>query len=122
LEDKLKLLLGKEYSFEFPKRFKLYENFGKGIFKFKFQCRGEKEIPKPNFSKISTVELKSSLKDIQNDEKKMQEYTAIAKELQNRGVSDDEIESIINFKKLTGLDGITNYTFPKKISPNPDNI
>jgi len=100
LEEKLKLHLGKEYSLEFPEGFKLYENIGKGTFKFKFQCRGGKENPKLDFSEFSTEKLKESLKNIQNDEKKMQEDVATVKELRNRGVSDDEIESIINFEKL----------------------
>ena len=122
VEEKLKRHLDKEYTLSFPEGFKLYDNIKKGVFKFKFQSLGGKDSPKLDLSESSIQELKESLKNIHNDEEKMKEYVAIAKELEGRGVSAEEIESIINFKKLTGLDGKIDHTPPKKTPPNPDNL
>jgi len=52
----------------------------------------------------------------------MQEYIVRVEELRIRNVSGNEIESIINFEKITGLDGNINHTPSEEIPQNPDNI
>ena len=105
VEDKVKTLLTKEFGIKFPDGFKLYSPLGNGEFKLKFKSKQYEESSQENFANYSTDQLKKELK-LRSESGHPTDLIEITNELQKRGVSDSELESIIQFDSMAGLDRI----------------
>ena len=105
VEDKVKTLLTKEFGIKFPDGFKLYSPLGNGEFKLKFKSKQYEESSQENFANYSTDQLKKELK-LRSESGHPTDIIEITNELQKRGVSDSELESIIQFDSMAGLDRI----------------
>ena len=105
VEDKVKALLTKEFGIEFPAGFKLYSSLGGGEFEFKFKSKQYEEFPQENFANYSIDRLKQELK-LRYGSGRPIDVIAIANELKEQGVSDSELQSIIQLDSIAGLDQI----------------
>ena len=106
VEDKVKALLTKEFKIKFPAGFKLYSSLGGGEFEFKFKSKQYEEFPQENFANYSIDRLKQELKLLRSESGRPIDLVEITNELQKRGVSESELESIIQFDSMAGLDQI----------------
>jgi hypothetical protein len=104
VEDKVKVLLTKEFEIKFPVGFKLYSPLGGGEFEFKFKSKNYHETIQNDFEKYTDKQLKMELRERSRLGGRVEDYFDVFTELQKRGVSDSELESIIQFDSLANLD------------------
>ncbi len=105
IEDKLKALLEKEFGICLQQGFKLYTKTDNGTFKFKFKSKDNQETSQIDFKSYLTEQLKLELKK-RSESGHPEDLVEITNELQNRGVADSELENIIQFDSLAGLNRI----------------
>ena len=104
IEGKLKDLLTKKFKIKFPVGFKLYSPLGGGEFEFKFKSKNHHETIQNNFDKYTTEQLKIELRERSRLGGRPEDCIDVFKELQERGISNSELESIIQFDNLATLD------------------
>jgi len=104
INNKIRHFLEKEFGVDLGKGFKLYKNVperGNGEYRFNFQTKMFKSVSADCFSGMDKPMILEKLATLSNmgDDESLSEYMAIFNHAIKRGISEDEIDNQINFRK-----------------------